>query len=185
MDVAIMSESVATRADDPFLRLYDELRLIADRLLRREAVGHTLQPTALLNEAWLKLSGSPALRGLERNHYLAIAARAMRQVLVEHARSRQTAKRGGDLKPVTLADDQLGVSIPLDEFIALDTALERLAAKQERLARVVELRFFAGLDEEETAKALGVTSRTVQRDWVKARAWLKSELRDDGPVGAT
>lgn len=175
-----ISADTSRREDDPFLRLYDELHLIADRLMNREAVGHTLQPTALLNEAWLKLAGSRGLEKLDRGHYLAIAARAMRQVLVEQGRARLTAKRGGDLPPITLADDLLGVSVPLDEMIALNDALERLAAKEERLARLVELRFFVGLDEEECAEALGVTTRTVQRDWAKARAWLQSELDDEG-----
>lgn len=177
-------EAPRERSDDQFVRLYQELRLIADRLLQKEAVGHTLQPTALLNEAWLKLTGSPQLERLERTHYLAIAARAMRQVLVEHARQRRSAKRGGALTPITLADDQLGVSLPLDDMIALDDALKQLGEQDERLQRVVELRFFVGLDENETAEALGVTTRTVQRDWVKARAWLLSELRDDTGAGA-
>ncbi|MFN0098501.1 MAG: ECF-type sigma factor [Gemmatimonadaceae bacterium] len=177
-------ETARERSDDQFIRLYQELRLIADRLLRKEAAGHTLQPTALLNEAWLKLTGSPQLERLERTHYLAIAARAMRQVLVEHARQRRAAKRGGALTPITLTDDQLGVSLPIDDMIDLDEALRQLGEQDERLLRVVELRFFVGLDEQETAEALGVTTRTVQRDWVKARAWLLSELRDDTGTGA-
>jgi RNA polymerase sigma factor (TIGR02999 family) len=134
-----------------FLRLYAELRVIADRLLRREAPGHTL------------------------------AARALRLVLVDSARRRRAAKRGGALVDMTLSDDRLGLVIPLDDLIAVDDALTRLAANDERLARVVELRFFAGLNEEEIAEALGVTSRTVQRDWAKARAWLHSEL-SGGPA---
>ncbi len=164
--------------DELFLRLYADLREIADRLLKREAVGHTLQPTALLHEAWLKLSGTRQPKAVDRSHYLALAARAMRQVLVDHARKRRTAKRGGDVAEVTLADDQLGISMPLDELIALDDALRRLATHDERLAKVVELRFFAGLGEDEAAEVLGVTTRTVQRDWVKARAWLHTELQD-------
>ena len=171
-------------SDEQFLVLYGELRRIADRLLRQEGVGHTLQPTALLNEAWLKLSGSPATAKLQREHYLAVAARAMRQVLVEYARRRRAVKRGGDAIPVTLADEQLGFSLPLDDLIALDDALARLTALDERLARVVELRFFAGLEEEEVARILGITTRTVQRDWVKARAWLQSELADIAPPAA-
>jgi RNA polymerase sigma factor (TIGR02999 family) len=164
--------------DELFLRLYGELREIADRLLKREAVGHTLQPTALLHEAWLKLAGDRQPKAVDRSHYLALAARAMRQVLVDHARKRGAAKRGGDQVEVTLSDDQLGISRPLDEIIALDDALKRLAARDERLAKVVELRFFAGLGEDEAAAALGVTTRTVQRDWAKARAWLHAELAD-------
>ena len=178
---APMSELPPVPDEQQFLALYGELRRIADRLLRQEGIGHTLQPTALLNEAWLKLSGSAATAKMQRDHYLAVAARAMRQVLVEYARRRRAVKRGGDQVPVTLADEQLGFSMPIDDLIALDDALARLAKLEERLARVVELRFFAGLEEEEVARALGVTTRTVQRDWVKARAWLQSELADIAP----
>lgn len=174
-----MTDDTDNMGDDAFLRLYGELRQIADRMLRREAPGHTLQPTALVNEAWLKLSGHAASTQMSRGHYLALAARAMRQVLVEYARRRRSHKRGGDLPVITLADDQLGMSMPLDELISLDDALARLAIRDERLARVVEMRFFAGLEEDEIAKVLEVTTRTVQRDWVKARAWLHTELADE------
>lgn len=163
-------------AEELFPRLYGELREIADRLLRGEVVGHTLQPTALVHEAWFKLAGPSAPRPVDREHFLALAARAMRQVLVDHARRRRTLKRGGASIDLTIADDRLGFAIPLDDLIAVDDALSRLSGRSERLARVVELRFFAGLSEEETARALGVTTRTVQRDWAKARAWLHAEL---------
>ena len=165
-------------APDAFLRLSGELRQIAERLLRREAPGHTLQPTALLNEAWLKLGAGP--QGLSREHFAAVAARAMRQVLVEYARRRQAQKRGGEFFAVTLGDDVAGPTVDAAEMLGLDEALERLAAHAERLARVVEMRFFVWLSEEEIAQALGVTTRTVQRDWVKARAWLQSELSEAG-----
>ncbi len=165
------------RAEELFPRLYGELREIADRLLRIEAVGHTLQPTALVHEAWFKLAGPNAPRPVDRVHFLAIAARAMRQILVDHARRRLTLKRGGgEAIELAIADDRLGFAVPLDDLIAVDDALTRLAARSERLARVVELRFFAGLSEDETARSLGVTTRTVQRDWAKARAWLHAEL---------
>lgn len=170
--------------DDVFPRLYSELRDIADRLLRREGVGHTLQPTALLHEAWLKLSGGRRPVAIDKSHYLALAARAMRQVLVDHARKRQAARRGGDAPQVTLGDAPIEAAVPLDEMIALDDALQRLGALDERLAKVVELRFFAGLGEDEVAQVLGVTTRTVQRDWVRARAWLHAELRDAAPQEA-
>jgi RNA polymerase sigma factor (TIGR02999 family) len=159
-----------------FLHLYAELRNVAGRLLRHEADGHTLQPTALVHEAWLKLAGEHGLQPTDRQHFLALAARAMRQVLVDSARRRRAGKRGGGAVNITLSDDVSGVAMPLDDLIAVDDALTRLAANDERLARVVELRFFAGLSEEEIAAALDVTTRTVQRDWVKARAWLHSEL---------
>jgi RNA polymerase sigma factor (TIGR02999 family) len=163
-------------ADDLFPRLYGELRQIADRLLRREAVGHTLQPTALVHEAWFKLAGSAAPSPADRAHFLGIAARAMRQVLVDHARRRKALKRGGPAVDLTIADDRLGLAMPIDDLIAVDDALTRLATNNERLARVVELRFFAGMSEDEAAEVLGVTTRTVQRDWAKARAWLHTEL---------
>lgn len=168
----------SAEAEELFPSLYVELREIADRLLRSEAVGHTLQPTALVHEAWFKLAGPNAPRPVDREHFLALAARAMRQVLVDHARRRRALKRGGATIDLTIADDRLGFSIPLDDLIAVDEALGRLAERSERLARVVELRFFAGLSEDETARAIGVTTRTVQRDWAKARAWLHAELDD-------
>lgn len=170
-------------AEELFPRLYAELREIADRLLRGEVVGHTLQPTALVHEAWFKLAGPSAPQPVDREHFLALAARAMRQVLVDHARRRRALKRGGASVDLAIADDRLGFTIPLDDLIAVDDALSRLGRENERLARVVELRFFAGLSEDETARGLGVTTRTVQRDWAKARAWLHAELdatRGDG-----
>ncbi len=164
-----------------FLRLYSELRTIAGRLLRREAEGHTLQPTALVHEAWLKLAGEHDLRPADRQHFLALAARAMRQVLVDSARRRRATKRGGAAVNITLTDNVSSLDVPLDDLIALDDALAQLAANDERLAQVVEMRFFAGLSEEEIATALEVTTRTVQRDWAKARAWLHAELSTRAP----
>ena len=166
-------------AEELFPQLYAELREIADRLLRGEVTGHTLQPTALVHEAWFKLAGPRAPRPVDRTHFLALAARAMRQVLVDHARRRRALKRGGPAVDLSIADARLGFSLPLDGLLSVDDALTRLAENSPRLARVVELRFFAGLSEDETAKALEVTSRTVQRDWAKARAWLHAELDPD------
>ncbi len=166
-------------AEALFPRLYGELREIADRLLRGELTGHTLQPTALVHEAWFKLAGPRAPEPVDRTHFLALAARAMRQVLVDHARRRRALKRGGPAVDLTIADDRLGFAIPIDDLISVDEALSRLAEGNPRLARVVELRFFAGLSEDETARALDVTTRTVQRDWAKARAWLHAELAGD------
>jgi RNA polymerase sigma factor (TIGR02999 family) len=166
--------------DDLFLRLYAELREVADRLLRRESPGHTLQPTALVHEAWFKLAGNAAPDAVDRGHFLALAARAMRQVLVDHARRRSAAKRGGPMPELTISDDRLGFAIPLDDLLTLDDALTRLGEHEARLARVVELRFFAGLSEEEVATTLDVTTRTVQRDWAKARAWLHAQLDERG-----
>ena len=161
--------------------VHDELRVIAARLLRRESPGHTLQPTDLVHEAYLRLAGGPSADPESRAHFLAIAARAMRQLLVDHARRRNAAKRGGGVVPVRITSEQVGVDLSFDELLALDDALEHLAAFDPRLRQVVECRFFGGLTEQETADALGVTTRTIQRDWVKARAWLYKELY---PAGA-
>ncbi|HEX9892732.1 MAG TPA: ECF-type sigma factor [Gemmatimonadales bacterium] len=164
-----------TALDRLFPLVYQELRLAADRVLRREAPGHTLQPTALVHETFLKLAGGP-VSSENRAHFLGIAARAMRQVLVDHARRRRAAKRGGGDVAVSLSEADGAWDVQSDELVALDEALERLGEHSERLRRVVELRFFGGLTEEETAQTLGVTTRTIQRDWSKARAWLHKEL---------
>lgn len=161
--------------DRLFPLVYQELRLAADRVLRREASGHTLQPTALVHEAYLKLASGP-VASQNRAHFLGIAARAMRQVLVDHARRRRAAKRGGGEAAVSLSEADGALNIQSDDILALDEALERLGEQNPRLRQVVELRFFGGLTEEETAETLGVTARTVQRDWAKARAWLYKEL---------
>lgn len=155
----------------PFI--YDELRGIARRQLARERPGHTLQATALVHEAYLKLLGGGGVPATDRNHFLAIAARAMRQVLVEHARKKGAAKRGGDRQRTTLGDGDHAVEFRPDEILALDRALDQL---EERQRQVVEYRFFAGLRESEIAELLGITERTVRRDWVKARAWLYRAL---------
>jgi len=152
--------------------VYDELRRVAELQLRRERAGHTLQPTALVHEAYLKLAGGD-LPVSSRAHFLAIAARAMRQALVDHARRRSRAKRGGGQRPVTLTAAGWAEEMDLDELLALDAALEELDPRQRQ---VVECRFFAGMSEAEIGSVLSVTSRTVRRDWVKARAWLYSRL---------
>ncbi|MGE0353254.1 MAG: sigma-70 family RNA polymerase sigma factor [Gemmatimonadales bacterium] len=165
-----------TAADRLFPLVYQELRRAAEAQLRRERPGHTLQATALVHEVYLKLAGDRSPQWENRGHFLGIAARAMRQLLVDHARRRNAAKRGGGQAVITLGDAQAGMEMPVEEVIALDDALTRLDAANPRLRQVVELRFFAGLTEDETAQALGVTTRTTQRDWVKARAWLYKEL---------
>lgn len=162
-----------------FPLVYDELRRLAARLLRRERPDHTLQPTALVHEVYLKLLGSPPPDLRNRAHFLGVAARAMRQLLVDHARRRSAAKRGGGAAPVRITNEDLGLAVPMDELLALNDALDRLGARSDRLRRVVELRFFAGLTEDEVADVLGVTPRTAQRDWAKARAWLYQELYPD------
>jgi RNA polymerase sigma factor (TIGR02999 family) len=159
-----------------FPLVYADLRRAAERLLQRERRGHTLQPTDLVHEGYLKLAGDLSGDAQSRRHFVAIAARAMRQVLVDHARTRGTAKRGAGQVEVRVTNADAGLDVDLAELVALDDALQRLGARNPRLPRVVELRFFAGLTEEETAAILGVTSRTIQRDWAAARAWLHKEL---------
>ncbi|MGE0441193.1 MAG: sigma-70 family RNA polymerase sigma factor [Gemmatimonadales bacterium] len=161
--------------DQLFPLVYAELRRAAEGALRAERPGHTLQPTALVHEAYLKLVGG-SIPSRDRGHFLSIAARAMRQILVDHARRRRAAKRGAGEAPVPLEIEVAGAGMPVDELIALDDALERLSAVNPRLRRVVELRYFGGLSEEEIATILEVTTRTVQRDWTKARAWLYREV---------
>jgi RNA polymerase sigma factor (TIGR02999 family) len=160
--------------------VYEELRRVARRQLRRVASGHTLSTTALVHEAYMRLLGGMPATLNDRAHFLAVAGRAMRQVLTEYARRHQAAKRGGGWQRVELDESRIAVDAQADTLIALDTALARLAVMDARLSRVVECRFFGGMTEDETATALSVTSRTVRRDWVKARLWLYNELHGDG-----
>ena len=159
--------------------VYDELRRLAASYFRRERPGQTLQATALVHEAYVRLIGEKAHNWQNRTHFLAIAALSMRQILVQRARARRAAKRGGDPARITL-DDQLmaapGRGADEIDLVALDAALDRLAALNERQARIVELRYFGGLSVEEAAEALEISPATVKRDWTLARAWLKREL---------
>ena len=160
---------------DLFPMVYEELRAIARS--RMPASGErTLGTTALVHEAYLKLFDHTRLTVNDRKHFFALAARAMRQILIDHARRRGTAKRGGDLRRIDLDDATIAVDDRAGELLALDQALKRLAALDERMGQVVELRFFGGLSVEETAEVLGVDPRTVKRDWRKARAVLHQEL---------
>jgi RNA polymerase sigma factor (TIGR02999 family) len=162
--------------DDLMPVVYEELRRIARRHLRGQAPGHTLQTTALVHEAFLRLARGRESGWTDRVHFYAVAATAMRQVLVDHARRRGASKRGGDHERVVLATGDLGIDAQAELMVEIDDALRKLSALDPRLTRVVECRFFAGMSEPETAAALGVTDRTVRRDWVKARAWLHREL---------
>lgn len=156
--------------------VYAELRTIAARLLRGEREDHTLQPTALVHEAYLRLVGEHAPLN-DRRHFFAIAAREMRRVLVEHARARQRLKRGGGNVRVTLTDNLQRAADPDPvDVVALDSAMTKLESRYARKVRVVELMYFAGLSAEEASKVLGVTSRTIERDWQYARVWLLREL---------
>ena len=162
--------------DRLFPLVYEHLRAVAHAQLRRERAGHTLSTTALVHEAYLKLADLARLDVRDRAHFLGVAARAMRQVLVSYARGHRAEKRGGGLEPVDLDAAEVAVEERAEVLIALDEALTRLGALSPRLAQVVECRFFGGLTEEETAQVLGVAERTVRRDWVKARGWLHAEL---------
>ena len=162
--------------DRAFARVYDELHRLA-RQVRGGRASDTMSATALVHEAYLKLLPSAGTRWDGRRHFLRVAARAMRQVLVSAARERLAAKRGGGAEhAITLDEAAHATPVRAEELVALDDALERLAALDERQARVVELRWFAGLTAEETAAVLGISTPTVQRDWRAARAWLGVEL---------
>jgi len=170
-------------ADRLFEAVYDELRRVASRKLRSERAGHTLDTTALVHEAYFRLVDQTRTDWADRAQFFAIASRVMRRILVDHARRRHSAKRGGARVAVTLgaADEHDAAVLTVGDeraetLLAVDAALTRLAARESRLAQVVEYRFFGGLTDAETAAVLGVTDRTVQRDWAKAKEWLYQEL---------
>jgi RNA polymerase sigma factor (TIGR02999 family) len=156
--------------------VYDDLRRVARRQLRRGSRGAVLDTTALVHEVWFKLSDGGAVAWQDRGHFLAVSARAMRQVIVDEARRRNAGKRGGGQVDAVLDEARVASAGDALQVLAIDQALDRLAARSPRLAQVVECRFFAGLGEEETAEALGVSLRTVQREWTRARAWLREDL---------
>ena len=161
--------------------VYDELRRVAHRQLGRERAGHTLSTTALVHEAYLRLVDQTRARWVDRAHFFSVAAGVMRRILVDYARRFRAAKRGGDAQHVDLDRAEVSLDERSEMLINLDEALGRLAELNPRLSQVVEYRFFGGMTEEETAEALGVTDRTVRRDWIKAKAWLSRELQD--PAG--
>ena len=186
IDAALaMLQRGAPEAWDSLLPLvYGELRSIAHRQLRSESVGHTLSTTALVHEAYLKLKDQVRAEWVDREQFFAVAARVMRRILVDYARKHWALRRGGQGRRVVALDDAeqaglLAVAERASELLALDEALERLIAMDARLGQVVECRFFGGLTEEETARVLGVSERTVSRDWSIARGWLHGELRHD------
>ena len=168
--------------DEVFPLVYAELRRIAAREMRREKPGRTLQTTALVHEAYLRLLKDASLSFENRAHFLGIAAHAMREILIEHARARAARKRGGGAVRLTLDDLVAPVPALSIDVLALDEALERLARLDQRHARVVELRYFGGLSVEETAVALALSPATVKRAWTIARAWLYRELGGSGPA---
>jgi RNA polymerase sigma-70 factor (ECF subfamily) len=167
-------------ADRLFEAVFGELRQLAGDLMRNERASHTLQPTALVNEAYLRLVDDSKIDWRNRAHFFGIAARAMRQILVDHARQRAAAKRGGGWQRVTL-DDAVALTAERDiKILALDRVLTKLGEMDERMARIVELRAFAGLSVEETAQILGVSVRTIHNDWRVAKMWLARELASEG-----
>jgi RNA polymerase sigma factor (TIGR02999 family) len=163
-------------AEELFPLVYDELRAVAGAYFRGRSAGHTLQPTALVHEAYVKLVGETAGRARDRAHFLALAARVMRQILVDHARSKYRVKRGGEQERVALEGTLLATDARSVDLIELNDALDRLGAVDASYARIVELRFFAGLSEDDASAALGISRPTASRAWRFARAWLIREL---------
>jgi RNA polymerase sigma factor (TIGR02999 family) len=160
--------------------IHSELHRLAHIYMVRERKGHTLQTTALVNEAYLRLVDAKQVSFQNRTHFFAISANLMRRILVDFARSRGYQKRGGNIVKVELEDACIPAPNLRSDVVALDDALNALAASYEREAKVVELRFFGGLSEEETAETLGISLRSVQRDWALAKAWLLREMRSGG-----
>jgi RNA polymerase sigma-70 factor (ECF subfamily) len=168
-------ESAGVDSEALVSELYSELRTIAARLMRRER-GATLQPTALIHEVYLKLHRQTKVSFVDKNHFLAVACQAMRRVVVDHVRKRSARKRGGRLKPVTLHE---GLGLPaaqLDDILTVDALLAQLLVWDERLGKLVELRYFGGFTTEEAAAILGVTYDQARRDWTVARAWFRARL---------
>jgi RNA polymerase sigma factor (TIGR02999 family) len=166
-------------AAELFPVIYGELRRVAGRYLSRERRNHTLQPTALVHEAWLKLQNERRVQVQGRTHGLALAAQAMRRLLVDHGRHQKREKRGGGASPMPLDDLLLAAAtgaVPIEDLLTLEAALTRLEAEDGRAAQVVALRFFSGMSTAEVAEHLQVSARTVESDWTYAKAWLKREL---------
>ncbi len=162
--------------------VYDELRRVAQHYLRRERSDHTLQSTALVHEAYLRLAGQSHPQWQNRAHFFGIAAHLMRQILVEHARGRGAAKRGGNALRLELTESLATARQTDVDVIALDSALQQLSELDAQQGRIVELRFFAGLSIEDTSEVLGVSPATVKRDWVTARAWLFRAMKGEAPA---
>lgn len=181
LDLSAQGSAAPAATERLFNLVYDELRSIAGAYMRRERAEHTLQATALVHEAFLRLVDQTHIQWQNRAHFMGIAARAMRQILIDHARRKSTEKRGGGWERVTLDEGaDVGSELGLD-VLELDEALSRFAALDDRAARVVELRVFGGMTVEESAHVLGVSPRTVNNDWSVARMWLTRELLGEDP----
>lgn len=168
--------STPSRADELMPLVYDELHSLAERYLRRESAGHTLQPTALVNEAYLRLVDQTRVDWQGRTHFYAVGARIMHRLLIDHGRNKKRAKRGGGWLRITLAPEVAPLGGQELDALAVHEAIEKLAALDSRQARLVELRFYSGLSMAEIADVLGVSKRTAEGDWTHARAWLKRYL---------
>lgn len=182
-EINLLLDQYRSGQHDAFEKLmalvYDDLRKLAAWQLQSERTDHTLQPTALVHEVYLKLAGQKPIEWNNKAHFFALAAQIMRHILVDYARTRQREKRGGGQLAVPL-DDVLNLSASSEpEIVALDEALKTLAEKDERKSRIVELRYFGGLSIEETADVLGVSTATVRREWTMAKTWLLREMRND------
>jgi len=180
-DEAHTEGGAAARADELIESVYAELRRLAQSYLKQERSGHTLQATALVHEAYARLVDQSRADWKSRTHFFAVGAKMMRRILIDHARERRSQKRGGEQQRVTLSlasDMPGGGDLDFEELLAVDEALVRLAGLDERQAKVVELRFFAGMNVNEVAEQLGVSPRTVEGDWTHARSWLRRELSD-------
>ncbi len=179
-DVALLLEQIASGEDEAAEKLmpmvYDRLRFLAKKLLGHESPAHTLQPTALVNEAYLRMVGQRQVEWQGKTHFFAIGAKMMRRILVDHARRKLSKKRGGGGHRIELTDDLCVSSRNNEDILAVESALEKLSELDPRQAQIVELRFYGGLTVEEVAEVLGVSKRTVESDWTMLRAWLRREL---------
>lgn len=188
-DVTLLLEELRhgnRQAEEVLIPLvYRELRRIAAWHLQQEAPDHTLQPTALVHEAYLKLTRIDGIDWQNRSHFFAVAAKLMRHILVDHARNQKAMKRGDGQTVLNIDDVFVAERSKGPDILALDEALERLSKLDERQGRIVELRFFSGMTEEETGQVLGVSARTVKRDWRIAKAWLYNELQRSGEFAST
>lgn len=186
-EVTLLLAEMRSGRKDALTRLvplvYNELRRLAGRYMRDERTGHTLQPTALVHEAFLRLAGQDRANWQNRAQFMGIAGQLMRRILVDHARKRYAAKRGGTLVTLDegIGNQRLTAAQP-EEILAVDEALARLDRLDPQQARVVELRYFGGLSAEETAEAMGMSQRTVEREWTTAKAWLRAQLAGEEPA---
>jgi len=171
-----LAQGDAAAEQSLFALIYDQLRRLARSFLRRERPGHSLQATALVNEAYLRMMGNYKIDWQSRAQFFGMAASIMRRILIDHARNRRAEKRGGGNPPVTFDEGLMATEDNLDTLVDIDDALNRLAEQDPRQAKIVEMRFFGGLTEEEIALLLGLSERTIKREWVVAKAWLSAEL---------